>query len=269
MISPLQLLLFGSRRVEAIGADKVRLDNMIPLNLSAKMAAKIVALRPCIEALVVRSCMHPEQLSDQPKQDKILTALIRELSSDRAWIPSGEEGLEPVEQSSSSKANAHQFNVNEQRSYATPLNQTLNLSSSAPVPLRSLKRPYGSPPSIVDVYGNQPSPLTQPNSLGQEAVAAATGLASSADFGGRRTPYTAHSPSGGDYSSMAGYGCDYGPGSYYGNPQNQQNQLPQGLQQFNGMNGRGMRGFGGRGRGHGGGGGGGRRHGGFRRRRGN
>lgn len=32
------------------------------------MAAKIVALRPCIEALVVRSCMHPEQLSDQPKQ---------------------------------------------------------------------------------------------------------------------------------------------------------------------------------------------------------
>ncbi|CAK5111499.1 unnamed protein product [Meloidogyne enterolobii] len=269
MISPLQLLLFGSRRVEAIGADKVRLDNMIPLNLSAKMAAKIVALRPCIEALVVRSCMHPEQLSDQPKQDKILTALIRELSSDRAWIPSGEEGLEPVEQSSSSKANAHQFNVNEQRSYATPLNQTLNLSSSAPVPLRSLKRPYGSPPSIVDVYGNQPSPLTQPNSLGQEAVAAATGLASSADFGGRRTPYTANAPSGGDYSSMAGYGCDYGPSPYYGNPQNQQNQLPQGLQQFNGMNGRGMRGFGGRGRGHGGGGGGGRRHGGFRRRQGN
>jgi len=135
--------------------------------------------------------------------------------------------------------------------------------------------------------------LSEPNSLAQEAVAAATGLASSADFGGRRTPYTAHSPSGGDYSSMAGYGCDYGliyriypnsyirkrlwvkffsknlnsrPGSYYGNPQNQQNQLPQGLQQFNGMNGRGMRGFGGRGRGHGGGG---RRHGGFRRRRGN
>lgn len=28
MISPLQLLLFGSRNVEAIGADKVRLDKM-------------------------------------------------------------------------------------------------------------------------------------------------------------------------------------------------------------------------------------------------
>jgi len=41
----------------------------------------------------------------------------------------------------------------------------LNLSSSAPVPLRSLKRPYGSPPSIVDVYGNQPSPLTRLVSL--------------------------------------------------------------------------------------------------------
>ncbi|KAL7079809.1 hypothetical protein ACQ4LE_000922 [Meloidogyne hapla] len=270
MISPLQLLLFGSRKVEAIGADKVRLDNMIPLTLSAKMAAKIVALRPCIEALVVRSCMHPEQLSDQPKQDKILTALIRELSSDRAWIPSGEEGLEPFEQQSSSKGNAHQYNINEQRSYATPLNQISNLSSSNPIPLRSLKRPYGSPASVVDAYGNQPSPLV-PNSIGQEAVAG--GMASSSNFGGRRTPYTSHAPSGGDFSSMAGYGCDYGsmflfsknlnsrPSSYYGNPQ--QNHLPQGLQQLNGMNGRGMRGFGRGGRYNG------RRPGGFRRRRGN
>jgi hypothetical protein len=84
MISPLQLLLFGCRKVEAIGPEKVLLDNMwaalysrlvqspkmlrIRLKMPAKVASKIVALRPCLEALIVRTCIHPEQLGEQPEK---------------------------------------------------------------------------------------------------------------------------------------------------------------------------------------------------------
>ena len=39
--------------------------------MSAKLAAQIVALRPCLDALIVRTCTHPEQLAEQPEDVNI------------------------------------------------------------------------------------------------------------------------------------------------------------------------------------------------------
>uniref|UniRef100_A0A915DW30 RNA helicase n=1 Tax=Ditylenchus dipsaci TaxID=166011 RepID=A0A915DW30_9BILA len=95
MISPLQLLLFGSRKVEAVGPSTVRLDEMITLSMDPLIAAQIVALRPCLEALIVRTCLHPELLMTPLEADKDLMDIVTRLSSDTEWRSSGEEGLAP------------------------------------------------------------------------------------------------------------------------------------------------------------------------------
>lgn len=33
--------------------------------MPARVAAQIVALRPCLEGLLVKTCMHPEQLDNK------------------------------------------------------------------------------------------------------------------------------------------------------------------------------------------------------------
>lgn len=61
--------------------------------IPAKTASKIVALRPAIEALIVRTCMHPEILAEKSENDVILTDLIQQLSTSTDWLPTGEEGI--------------------------------------------------------------------------------------------------------------------------------------------------------------------------------
>uniref|UniRef100_F1KSG6 RNA helicase n=1 Tax=Ascaris suum TaxID=6253 RepID=F1KSG6_ASCSU len=84
-ITPLQLLLFGSRRVECHGMDCIRLDDVIPMKMDAQIAARIVALRPCIEAFIVRSCLHPERAGSVSDQDKKLIGILQEISSPTGW----------------------------------------------------------------------------------------------------------------------------------------------------------------------------------------
>lgn len=61
MVTPVHLLLFGSRKVEWVDG-VVRLDNWINLKMDPKVAAQIVALRPALEGLVVRAARDPEQV---------------------------------------------------------------------------------------------------------------------------------------------------------------------------------------------------------------
>ncbi|KAL6729780.1 hypothetical protein Aduo_000805 [Ancylostoma duodenale] len=89
VISGVQLLMFGCRKVECIGEDLVRLDDMITLKMNVGVAAAIVALRPCIEALLVRSCINPESLMTATEQDRELCTLLRELSSTEFYAPAG------------------------------------------------------------------------------------------------------------------------------------------------------------------------------------
>lgn len=93
-ITPLQLLLFGgSRKVEAIGPNLVRLDDVIHLEMDVGFAAEIVALRPALEAIIVKACMDPRQLA-QPTQEKMeLCELVRMLSSATDWLPEKDDAV--------------------------------------------------------------------------------------------------------------------------------------------------------------------------------
>jgi len=97
MSTPVQLLLFASDQVDAIGSDLVCLDNWfvfrfifkifftfilfrIMLNMNIDIASKIVAIRPAIEALIIRSTQEPNQIINRPQPVEQLCNLIRLLS---------------------------------------------------------------------------------------------------------------------------------------------------------------------------------------------
>uniref|UniRef100_A0A914RF19 Uncharacterized protein n=1 Tax=Parascaris equorum TaxID=6256 RepID=A0A914RF19_PAREQ len=57
------------------------------MKMDAQVAARIVALRPCIEAFIVRSCLHPESADSISDQDKKLIGILEEISSPTEWKP--------------------------------------------------------------------------------------------------------------------------------------------------------------------------------------
>ena len=97
VISAIQLLVFGSRKIECIGEGLVRVDDMfvsfqslfkvlqffrITIRMDVPTAAALVGLRPCIEALLVRSCENPESLGVMNSSDAELRQLLRDISSE-------------------------------------------------------------------------------------------------------------------------------------------------------------------------------------------
>nr|KAG5703072.1 hypothetical protein BaRGS_016233 [Batillaria attramentaria]KAG5706592.1 hypothetical protein BaRGS_005662 [Batillaria attramentaria] len=88
MVSALQLLLFAARTVVAQGQCVV-LDNWINLQMDVEVAAKIVALRPALEALIIRATKDPEGISQPGPQDESLMGVMRALSRPNA----GRHGL--------------------------------------------------------------------------------------------------------------------------------------------------------------------------------
>ncbi|GLV45680.1 maleless [Carabus blaptoides fortunei] len=91
MITPIHLLLFGSRKVEWVDG-VVRLDNWINLNLDPTVAAKIVSLRPALESLVIRAAKEPEQVLELSPLDMKVIAVIKELCK----LDAGRHELEAV-----------------------------------------------------------------------------------------------------------------------------------------------------------------------------
>ncbi|XP_066147044.1 dosage compensation regulator mle isoform X1 [Euwallacea fornicatus] len=78
MITPIHLLLFGSRKVDWVDG-VVRLDNWINLTMDPQIASEIVALRPALESLVVRISQDPEQIMNLSETDRKVVACIRSL----------------------------------------------------------------------------------------------------------------------------------------------------------------------------------------------
>ncbi|KYN40307.1 Dosage compensation regulator [Trachymyrmex septentrionalis] len=75
MVSPIHLLLFGSRKVEYVDG-VIKLDNWINLDMNPQHAAAIVALRPALESLVVRASKDPETILElSPTEEKILSVI--------------------------------------------------------------------------------------------------------------------------------------------------------------------------------------------------
>ncbi|KAL7305669.1 hypothetical protein TKK_0001926 [Trichogramma kaykai] len=80
MVSPLHLLLFGSRKVEFIDG-VIKLDNWINLDIDPKVAASIVALRPALESLVVKAAKDPETILELSPMDEKILAVVKNLCS--------------------------------------------------------------------------------------------------------------------------------------------------------------------------------------------
>ncbi|XP_033206508.1 dosage compensation regulator mle isoform X1 [Bombus vancouverensis nearcticus] len=75
MVSPIHLLLFGSRKVEYVD-NVVKLDNWINLDMDPTHAAAIVALRPALESLVVKAAKEPETILElNPNEQKVLNVI--------------------------------------------------------------------------------------------------------------------------------------------------------------------------------------------------
>lgn len=76
MVSPLHLLLFGSRKVDWVDG-VVRLDNWINLEIDPIIAAEVVALRPALESLVRRYSERPEDILQMTQSDQEVAHFIQ------------------------------------------------------------------------------------------------------------------------------------------------------------------------------------------------
>lgn len=117
MVTPIHLLLFGSRKVEWVDG-VVRLDNWINLNMDATVAAQIVSLRPALESLVIRAAKEPEQVLELSPLDMQVLAVIKELCK----LHAGRYQLEPVPASTAPRM----------MSKRPPRGHSLGMSSPAP-----------------------------------------------------------------------------------------------------------------------------------------
>lgn len=75
MVAPLHLLLFGSRKVDAIDNRMVRLDNWLMFEMDPYHASLITALRPAVENLIISAAESPDEILnfDPPMQNLIET----------------------------------------------------------------------------------------------------------------------------------------------------------------------------------------------------
>jgi len=75
MVSPIHLLLFGSKRVDVTPDLFVQLDKWIDFKMDLNMAAAIVALRPAVEHLIMNVSANPESVGSlsPPEQQLIET----------------------------------------------------------------------------------------------------------------------------------------------------------------------------------------------------
>ncbi|XP_064617044.1 LOW QUALITY PROTEIN: ATP-dependent RNA helicase A-like [Liolophura sinensis] len=83
MVTPLQLLLFGSRSV-TWEEGQVILDKWITLAMEFTVAAKVVGLRPALEALLVRATKDPESVTTPGEQEEGLLSVMKALSKSNA-----------------------------------------------------------------------------------------------------------------------------------------------------------------------------------------
>nr|CDS27528.2 Dosage compensation regulator [Hymenolepis microstoma] len=93
MISPIHLLLFGCRRgiwlsnlQNTANSDEgiVMIDDWLPIRIRYSTAARIFALRPALDALLVKICLEPACLKSPSESDAALIELTKALCSRRA-----------------------------------------------------------------------------------------------------------------------------------------------------------------------------------------
>lgn len=79
MVPPLHLLLFGSRKVDAVNENTVRLDNWLNYEMNPSHAALITALRPAVENLITNAAQSPDDILRLDAADQNLVQVIKDL----------------------------------------------------------------------------------------------------------------------------------------------------------------------------------------------
>lgn len=102
MVAPLHLLLFGSRKVDVVNNNTVRLDNWLNFEMDPYHASLITALRPGIESLVVFAAQSPDEVMNMPPEMANLISLVRDLTKIDAgdFNIAREKGTSPMNQRS-------------------------------------------------------------------------------------------------------------------------------------------------------------------------
>uniref|UniRef100_A0AC35UA59 RNA helicase n=1 Tax=Rhabditophanes sp. KR3021 TaxID=114890 RepID=A0AC35UA59_9BILA len=62
VISPLQILLFGCNDVIVVGENEILVDNFFRIQMEPKFAQLILAMRPCVNELLINVCEQPDTL---------------------------------------------------------------------------------------------------------------------------------------------------------------------------------------------------------------
>lgn len=103
MVAPLHLLLFGSRKADAVDEKTVRLDNWLNFEMDPYHASLITALRPAIEELVISSTKAPDEVLNLDPALQNLVAVVKDLCIIDAgdYNIERETGTSPLDQRSS------------------------------------------------------------------------------------------------------------------------------------------------------------------------
>ena len=95
MVSPLHLLLFGSRKVELMPDGFIRLDGWLNLNMDVNAASRVLALRPALDALIIRAAENPESLGEPPS---MADAAVKDCIKQLCRMSAGRHGMEELPQ---------------------------------------------------------------------------------------------------------------------------------------------------------------------------
>ncbi|KAH8390969.1 hypothetical protein KR215_002892 [Drosophila sulfurigaster] len=97
MVTPLQVMIFGSRKIDLGPNNTVRVDNWLNFEMNPEHAAKIGALKPALEDLITMACDNPAQVLQLDDRYAKLVRVIRDLCVQNAgdYQLSRETGILP------------------------------------------------------------------------------------------------------------------------------------------------------------------------------
>ncbi|XP_039502239.1 dosage compensation regulator isoform X1 [Drosophila santomea] len=79
MVSPLQVLLFGSRKIDLTANNMVRVDNWVNFEMEPELAAKVGALKPALEDLITVACDNPSDILHLEEPYAELVKVVKDL----------------------------------------------------------------------------------------------------------------------------------------------------------------------------------------------
>ncbi|KAH8338766.1 hypothetical protein KR074_004162, partial [Drosophila pseudoananassae] len=84
MVSPLQVMLFGSRKIDLTANNVVRVDNWVNFDMDPEHAAKIGALKPALEDLITVACDNPADVLNLEGPYAQLVNVVKDLCAKSA-----------------------------------------------------------------------------------------------------------------------------------------------------------------------------------------